>query len=225
MSAIERFPQDIAQHVVTILRDDGVYRHLRCARPGSGVMAFEIVTWPGRLAYCGDMGAYVFERLPDMFTFFRADTDRPGCINPSYWAEKVAALDRDGITEYSPAKFRAAIEEHLAEFIEDRGMAEDEATRLREEVEVSIRYQDEDEWSARAAADGFKHHGRRVFSDFYEIKLHEYTFRFLWCCQALVWAIARYDEQKARTAQGVPWIGPSLEGRPVDVYCPPGIAP
>ena len=28
---------------------------------------FDIVTWPGYLCYSGDMGCFVFTRLPDMF--------------------------------------------------------------------------------------------------------------------------------------------------------------
>jgi len=32
----DTFARDVAEHQLTILHDDGLYRHLRCARPGSG---------------------------------------------------------------------------------------------------------------------------------------------------------------------------------------------
>ena len=87
----ERFARDIEKHELTVLRSDGVYRHIRCSKSNSSDMHFEIVTWPGYLAYVGDMGAYTFQRTEDMFEFFR----RPdGKINPRYWSEKVEAYGR-----------------------------------------------------------------------------------------------------------------------------------
>lgn len=85
--AAQRFPKDVADHELTILRDDGLYRHLRCAQPGTGSYWFEIVTWPGALAIRGDAGdGYLFSRIDDMLEFFRRPDQR---INPQYWAEKL----------------------------------------------------------------------------------------------------------------------------------------
>jgi hypothetical protein len=39
------------------------------------------------------------------------------------------------------------------------------------------------------------------FTDFWEVNLHEYTYRFIWCCYAMVWGIRKYDEARAN-AQG-----------------------
>ncbi|MFK5283374.1 hypothetical protein ACI3PL_27750, partial [Lacticaseibacillus paracasei] len=61
--------------------DNGVYRHLRFKAPDTGNQHFHLVTFPGRLVYCGDMGSYLFERTTDMFGFFRRP-DRG--INLSY---------------------------------------------------------------------------------------------------------------------------------------------
>jgi len=63
----DRFLNDIANHSMSIVRDDGVYRHLVFSNNGSSVFRFELITWPGYLAYTGDMGAFVFSRLNDMF--------------------------------------------------------------------------------------------------------------------------------------------------------------
>ena len=53
----ERFAKDTATHAMTILRDDGLYRHLRFKRPNTSSYYFDIITWPGYLAITGDMGA------------------------------------------------------------------------------------------------------------------------------------------------------------------------
>lgn len=84
----ERFQRETARHEMTILHDDGLYRHLRARKPGSGLYWFDIVTWPGSLAIRGDINsAYVFSRMTDMFEFFQGSRD--GRINPDYWAEKL----------------------------------------------------------------------------------------------------------------------------------------
>jgi hypothetical protein len=77
----ERFESDTAEHELTVLRDEGLYRHLSYGKPRSGTMRVDVVTWPGHLAYVGDMGAFVFSRVADMFTFFRGDR-RKRCRPP-----------------------------------------------------------------------------------------------------------------------------------------------
>jgi hypothetical protein len=69
----EVFLKDVEKHEMKVLLDNGLYRHLRFAATGqySWNQWFEIITWPGKLAYSGDMGTYVFERIEDMFEFFR----------------------------------------------------------------------------------------------------------------------------------------------------------
>ena len=104
----ESFLNDVSKHEMKVLLDNGIYRHLRFKQQGSSNMWFDVVTWPGFLAYTGDMGAFVFARLEDMFEFFRGrpvdDKDKL-YINLGYWGEKLEAVDpvEDGIldTEYS----------------------------------------------------------------------------------------------------------------------------
>lgn len=110
----ERFKRDVQEHALTIMRDDGIYRHLRFKRPGTMTCYFDLVTWPGHLAYVGDMGDYVFTRVEDMLTFFRGHEP-----NPSYWSEKCVAVDKHGaLEEFCEETFKAAVEQELQEHVE-----------------------------------------------------------------------------------------------------------
>ncbi len=197
------FQRDVATHELVVLRDDGVYRHLRFRRPGTMCMHFDILTWPGYLCYTGDMGTYVFQRLEDMLMFFRrpsSDRDLFDCIDMRYWAEKVQADDRnDGITEFDPEAFRDVVKDRFDDFIESRG--EDWSAERREalwsEVVSSIfgALNEDDPHRAFWAVHEFNHDGLR-FEDFFEFNTDAYTHRFQWCCFALRWGIAQYDAAK-----------------------------
>ena len=76
----ERMLSATADHKLTILHNDGLYRHIRFKNPKSIFYWFDLITWPGVLVFKGDMGCYVFSRLDDMFEFFTGPT-----INPGYW--------------------------------------------------------------------------------------------------------------------------------------------
>lgn len=200
----ESFVKDVSKHEMTVLKNEGVYRHLRFKNPNSGNQWFDIVTWPGHLAYTGDMGSFVFARLQDMFQFFRTDRrdETHLGINPSYWAEKLQAVDAADIcpggTEFSAERLRAHVEETLAEWGgEDYNLSEDEAHELRGQVELDVLdaiY--EDEGSSRRAVSEFSFEiGGNIFefTDSWEWNCHEHTLRFMWCCYALAWAIQQYD--------------------------------
>ena len=88
-----RFPEEVNNHKLTILQDDGVHRCLLFKNPSSSNYYFYINTWPGHLCISGDMGCVVFCRLEDMFEFFRGDN---GKINPGYWAEKIVSNSEFG---------------------------------------------------------------------------------------------------------------------------------
>lgn len=77
---------NFSKHRLTILRDDGLYRHWRCQAPGTYVYGFDVITWPGHLCVAGDIGAWVFSRIEDMVEFFEGDNGR---VNLSYWSEKL----------------------------------------------------------------------------------------------------------------------------------------
>lgn len=180
----KRFPTDIAKHAMTILRADGLDRHLRFQQPDNYNMGFDIITWRGHLCYTGDMGTFVFARIADMFQFFRSDG---GEINPQYWAEKVLAADRhDGVTAFSAEEFKAAIQRRL-----DDAEAPPEVRAAAQEEVMSAAH--DGEHAAHMAANNFEHPSGFRFADFWEANCHDYTYRFVWCCNALVWAIAKFD--------------------------------
>lgn len=83
------FASHTTDHELTILRDEGVYRHVRCREPGTGIWGWDIVTWPGYLAMSGDLGSWTFTRESDMLVDFFS-----GRVNVGYWLEKCVSWDR-----------------------------------------------------------------------------------------------------------------------------------
>jgi hypothetical protein len=114
----ERFQRETAEHEMTVLHDDGMYRHLRFNRPGHSAYWFDLFTAPGVLIFQGDGDSYVFRRLTDMFEFFRSGIWADGSlhINPHYWAEKLTS-DRDSVMKYDQDSFEQQVKEHVAEEI------------------------------------------------------------------------------------------------------------
>lgn len=187
-----QFLKDVAKHTLTVIREDGLYRHLRLRKPSSNDMYFDIITWPGYLCYCGDMGSFVFARVPDMFTFFRGrNAEGPLEINPQYWSEKVESKDRDGITQYSAERFKQNVLDHL----DDAEASDDVRAAVQESI---LDFADEEHVAMRAIHD-FNEDDFH-FVDFWETDPTVYTVRFLWCCYALTWAIRLYDSVAASKA-------------------------
>lgn len=154
--AEETFLKNVEGHEMQVLLDNGIYRHLRFKKPQTGIAWFDIVTWPGYLAYTGDMGSFVFERVHDMLTFFRGKRRYEHLdINPSYWAEKLRAVDRDGrsgsFEEYSEEKMREHIEDGVKTWVEEFEVPYDEECEPTEEQlakNVKVRKAFEDELRA-----------------------------------------------------------------------------
>ncbi len=203
----ERFLKDVAQHEMTVVRENGVSRHLRFQKPGTYCMHFDLITWPGYLCYTGDMGTYVFRRLEDMFEFFR--TDRPHMrdgktlgINPSYWGEKLEAVDRHGgYREWNKDKFEARIREYFAQWLADNEPDRPEEIKEQFEDEIIGGIDDGGKESAYTVAQRFEVDGMFPFQDWWEVDTEEYTYRFLWCCYALAWGVKKYDESKVPSAE------------------------
>lgn len=193
------FLRDVDAHVMTVFKDDGLFRHIRFERPYTLCMHFDLVTWPGHLCYTGDMGTFVFTRLADMFEFFRKGNG--GHIDRRYWAEKCRAQDKaDGIVEYSPEKFAQAVRDDRLRWIRDakdcgylnkterRGLW----TAIEQEV---LAYARDGEQRAMQAAMEFSFRDYS-FTDFWDHNVKEFTHRFNWCCMALVWGINKYDNER-----------------------------
>lgn len=212
----ESFLKDVSTHEMHVLMDNGVYRHIRFKRPGTGCMHFDLVTYPGYLVYSGDMGCYVFSRLEDMFKFFRTDREhrhrRDGqtlAINLSYWSEKLQAVDGNrhgsGATEFDKEKFKRAVLGDLISWMREHRdeTTKDDRRELWDAVMSEVIDADGDSGGYRkqAAAYDFYHLvndvvGSFYFQDFWEHNLTRYTYRFVWCCYALAWGIHRYDISK-----------------------------
>lgn len=192
--ALRRFPKDTAEHQLTIIKSDGLYRHLRCRKPGTGAMGFDVVTWPWYLAYTGDMGEFLFSRLPDMFEFFRArkDATTKQRINPGYWAEKCEAAKPDGkgIQEFSVEKFRENVLDYARSHL---GLDDEEELPRDAKEELRALLTADDEYECVSAIRDFDS-DKFSFQDFWEHDNTAWTFRYIWCCQALVWAIDKFDE-------------------------------
>lgn len=193
-----RFAEDIKDHQLHVLREDGLYRHLRCRRDESFMYGFDIVTWPGYLAYVGDMGDFVFSRIPDMLAFFASDSGR---INPGYWSEKLQAPAPAAAEVYSPERYVERVQAWAEERCED--LDDSEAKALRESVQEDLLDPylgfGDSEFRAHSLLVDFRHdkldpaatHFIEI-DDSYEWSLREWDMRFLWCCYALVWAVGEY---------------------------------
>lgn len=198
----DQFLKDASRHVMTVLRDDGVHRHIRFKRPGDSAYWFDLITWPGTLCIDGDMGTYVFRRLEDMFEFFRTDREwmeRKGCklaINPSYWSEKLRASPGNGFEEFDADRFREVVKEHFDRWVEDKDPDDETKQDVWQEIEDAVlSCADDGEIRAYDAAINFRGAGFE-FLDFREHRLKTYTFHFIWCCYAIAWGIKTYDEAK-----------------------------
>ena len=210
----DRFLHDVANHEMEVLRDKGLYRHIRFKRPDSGCMYFDLITWPGSLCYTGDMGTYVFRRVEDMFEFFRTDQrdwnyNKSGglSINPSYWSEKLIAVDgnrqKGSATEFDADRFRAVINEYRVQWIRDcrdRGTHKNDRRALWDQVQTDVLdYLDEDPQSAMTAAYRFSEIVGNLnfqFHDIWDHNFERFTFHFIWCCYALAWGVKKYDEAR-----------------------------
>ncbi|MFZ6655882.1 hypothetical protein [Undibacterium sp. TJN19] len=216
----ERFLRDVATHVMNVIREDGVNRHVRFKQPDSTNMYFDLITWPGFLCYSGDMGTFVFQRTNDMFAFFRKD-GLLDTVDHAYWAEKIEASDRDGVRKFSHAMFQAMVRSWVDESEKNDRPCTDDAeamtkftaayAELRTVVESEVVNTDDNSVRCFDSANDFRHngddwqefHGENAQFEFndvwdgFDLATQEYTFRFLWCCYALVWGIQQYDAAKA----------------------------
>jgi len=191
----ERFLQEVAAHEMTVSLDSGMHRHVTFKNPKTYNQHFHLTTWPGYLAYSGDMGSFVFARLPDMFQFFRGVE-----TNPDYWAEKLQAHDRHrGHQEFSERLFKEAIVSDFKQWEFDSAGQKLAAFRgLREDLLEGV---DDDLRAMLDRATRYRcSHTKQRFTDFWEHSLMQHTIRFMWCCYAIQWGIQKYDEAHPQPA-------------------------
>lgn len=213
MMTEERFLRDVAKHEMTIVMDNGIHRNVVFKNPDDSNMWFGLLTWPNHLCFYGDMGTFVFNRMDDMFAFFRKGVDGdPIYINTGYWSEKITASDRHGgAEEFSDELFRSKVNQEVEDFLagldidhfscEEKKKAFTDALREEVEHEIFFTLDDEGQHAAIAAACGFSFERDGLtfdMQDFYENNFMEYTPRFVWACYAIQWGIRKYDVEVAK---------------------------
>jgi len=199
----EEFLKCVENHGIEIIKDDGVYRHIRFKKHDSYYKGFDLVTWPWHLCFTGEMGTYVFRCTDDMFEFFRPKQNEIS-INPSYWSEKCISEDRDGVRRYSTDVFVDTIIEWRNSIIcgqRNRDNLKQFCSDFISSVNSDLLYdENENDDDAHLSAGLFKFidSNGKVFriSDAWELDFTDFTYRFLWCCYAIVWGIAKYDTLK-----------------------------
>lgn len=207
----ESFLNNVSNHSMKVLQDNGVYRHLEFSNNGSSNQKFSLVTYPHHLVFSGDMGAYVFSRIQDMFEFFR---NKELGINPYYWSQKVEAVSKgSGINTFDSDLVMKSIKQRInsichdiEEYFDEYEGDEYETAELfeaafRDEVTEHFDDADMDEYRYISVIDGFK---SEVIKDLEFIDSGEwingeaYSSRYLWCCYAMVWGIQQYDKERAK---------------------------
>jgi hypothetical protein len=139
------------------------------------------------------MGCFVFERTPDMFSFFRKDKHERE-PNYHYWHQKLVAIDRHGSEETSVDKFRANLEEYETDELTDEQKQE-----VKEFIKnVVSTYEEEGPQIAYKEVYDFELEGypNDFFSDFFERSDKIYTLHYEWACHAIQWGIEKYDASK-----------------------------
>ncbi|MET7923148.1 hypothetical protein ABZT43_03965 [Streptomyces sp. NPDC005349] len=196
-----RFARDTAGHKLTVLHDDGLYRHLRLeAQDGSGYR-FDLHTSPNRLMFHGEVGTYIFSVWPtaDLFRVFSESSvgDQP---NFGYWMEKLAAWNEPAI-QFSCDLFNKKVAGELA-----KAEGFFPGVTAAWESFASAEYNTEYEQVAWEALAAFEYLPEGQWGDAWrfrytsEWKLDDYDWRYLWACHAALYGIAKYDAAKAVAA-------------------------
>lgn len=198
------FQKNAAGHQLTVLHEQGLYRHLRMAEPGTRMWSWDIVTWPGHLATSGDIAdGLTFSREEDMVPFFGTAarskayySDGAPCIDFRYWAEKLQGDQRQTTQAYRHENFLRFVRETLTERLEDgydSDLTPSEVKRLIDEVNTLEHYESE----ARAWLDDHQ----EEFPDSWENTFKDYTFHFQLACYAINAAVHAYLDHPALADQ------------------------
>ena len=121
-AAYANFLEQTKNHQLTVIQDQGLYRHLRMHDPEQGsIWSWNIVTWPGFLATAGDIAdGFMFSRVEDMIAFFNVShrdyySDGAPSIDFGYWAQKLRGGRSIEVRKYSAKAFLDTVRDHLEE--------------------------------------------------------------------------------------------------------------
>lgn len=200
----EDFLEQTKAHTMEVLLDNGYYRHLKFTNNGSNIYRYDLITYPGGLVIRGDMGTYVFERLPDMFEFFRSEGKLT--INPGYWGEKLQTDERrSGYLQWSEKEAIESVYKYIDQFIEseDENWPQEIVDMLKKDVQsLDLSGQ----WIAASELEHYNFFESDESNEFYEFTFdvydffdgssnEEYSFHYIWCLWAIVYGILQYDNR------------------------------
>lgn len=195
INALNDFQSATINHTMRIHRDDGLYRHIEFSHGGSSVYRFDLVTWPGHLTVCGDMGTWTFSRTADMLEFF----GRTGRINPGYWGEKLQSgaggRGADICMEFDEESFKSGLREWLAGYQEDHDSVADIATTINEICEEDYSHEHQ---ACQALYDSDLPNPYELMEG---LTMKRYSHHYLWILHAIVWGIQQYSASKATEQQ------------------------
>lgn len=166
----------LSKHQIITKKIDGLYRQWWCGCPDSGCDWFYIVTWPGYMCYCGDMGDYVFQRVDDMVLFMRRSA-----MSFDYAAEKCIAHGSP-IRKYCYEVFEDLLNDE-EKLLEEEYEPEDQQGR-RDKI-ADLRAQINEESHEHEAYMAISDSGLWDGCDFPSCEA--FDFHFLWCLHAIDW--------------------------------------
>jgi hypothetical protein len=186
--AARRFARETRGHEMTVLHDDGLYRHLVFANPAGGFYRFDLITWPHNLFVRGDGFSFGFSIYPtkDIFDVFRGSSS--GGINPGYWQEKVTA---GKVQDWSEDLFRTwVIGEAAKGGSRHPGLVEAVGKQILHSDEHSLEYRG----TAEYAVASFRHGDYRLhFPNDWEKDFEDFSWEYLFACHAILFGIRQYD--------------------------------
>ncbi|MGW1997211.1 hypothetical protein [Embleya sp. NPDC001921] len=197
----ERFKRETALHEMTVLHDDGLYRHLRFADPDGSHDWWSLTTWPHKLVVNGSVGTYVFSVSPtvDMFALVRESSGAGP--NFDYWAEKIIAAG-EPVVGFSWELFEKRVAEYLA--TAEPYWPGVTAVWKSEIDGFWTHYDTSTEDGARHALHQFRYRPEgAVEADAFRFRgtgdwdLRAHDWRYMWSCHAAVDGIRRYDLHRA----------------------------
>lgn len=201
--------KDIENHVLTIVRDDGEYRHLQFRAPESGKrFPFDIITYPRHLVISSQAGYYLFADRNDLFQHFRGNYMVPDGhggerINAQYWTEKLVASDTGvGHSTWDDIVFEMLAENAFVKWLPTIKATPERLTEIMKKFRDEVIDSNENgEEAALVALKGFSVDGVRPFVEFDWRSAYLPAVTYLCCCIATAWGVKQYDAAKAPAPQ------------------------
>jgi len=188
-----------SDHELSILHDEGVYRHLQMKQPNTNNMWYDIVTYPNNLVISGDMGCCVFSRINDMFQFFRTDELS---INYSYWSEKEQATSIFGQnTEYDRSTLPKYLDMCRNRWVKKYVPSEDEIEEVDESLDdakyiISYFRHEIEAYDFLGEIDEYSPLEKIIDQNYWELNFTKTTGFQEWRLYAINHAIRLYDAEK-----------------------------